>query len=372
MDALEDTARMVTSKMAQRAAVNVVLLASSVASLLALASLATALFFQNFVPDQFITSPVFLQYQSGVNPYGTVQLAYPSPKLHQDYDVSVTLSMPRSPPNTEHGNFMVSLYLVRESGQGGQAHAVGRRTATAQQYLDSQKVLFESRRPALMPYEDPIISAAKRALFLGYYMLFPRAQRRTMTIQLAERVNFDKAAAKPTTALVEIEAGQQIQIYETALILTAQLRGLRWLMFHYRLLTYIAFTLVFWVCEVLFMCLAWVTWSTAVTPKSSTVKASDVSDAEDDDHSDRPASSAARGKQVVIKKEGRLKLEDSDDQERAFSDIPTLGTEADDEEDFDDDDNGIDGDKRVAMAATSFSGEGSESLRRRASRNVVD
>ncbi|KAG5950497.1 hypothetical protein E4U53_004934 [Claviceps sorghi] len=371
MDALEETARMATSKSAQRAAVNAVLLVSSAASLFALASLATALFFQNFVPDQFITTPVFLQYQSGVNPYGIVQLAYPPPKLHQDYEVSVTLSMPRSPPNTEHGNFMVSLYLVREGGKGHQALTSGRRTPSVQQYLDNQKVLFQSRRPALMPYEDPILSVAKRVLFLGYYMLFPRAQSRTMTIQLAERLNFDKAAAKPTTALVEIEAGQHIQIYETKLTLTAQLRGLRWLMFHYRLLTYITFTSVFWSCEILFMCLAWVVWGTVVMPKRSTGKANDGSDAGDDDYSDRPASSS--GKQAGIKKEVRLKTEESDDQERAFSDIPTLGAEADDEEDFDDDDDiGIVGDRRTAMAATSYKSEGSETLRRRASRNVMD
>ncbi|KAG6037659.1 hypothetical protein E4U41_004885 [Claviceps citrina] len=364
---------MVTSKPAQRAAVNVALLVSSALSLLGLASLATALFFQNFVPDQFITTPIFLQYQSGVNPYGIVQLAYPSPKLHQDYDVSVKLSMPRSPPNTERGNFMVSLYLVRDGGRTYQAPPTGwLHTAGVQQYLDKQRILFKSRRSALMPYEDPITSAAKRVLLIGYYMLFPRAQARTMTIQLAERVNFEKAAMKPTAALVEIEAGQNIQIYETALTLTAQLRGLRWLMFHYRLFTYTTFTFLFWICEIVFMCLAWMAWSSVVNPKGATAKGEDVTDGEDDDHSDRPGSSLTRGKQAAVKSESRLKLEDSDDPERAISDIPTLGAEADDEEDFDDEDDEIGGDPRNVRAAIGFKGEGSGSLRRRASRNVMD
>ncbi|KAG5944327.1 hypothetical protein E4U60_006079 [Claviceps pazoutovae] len=375
MEMLEETARLMASKSARRAAVNVVLLVSSVATLLTLASMVTAMFFQNFVPDQFITTPVFLQYQSGVNPYGIAQLAYPSPKLHQDYDVSVQLLMPRSPSNKERGNFMVSLYLVRESVKGHRVLTNGRRMASVQQYLDGETVLFQSRRPALMPYEDPILSAVKRVLFLGYYVLFPGAQARSMTIQLAERINFDKVAAKPTTAVVEIEAGQHIQIYETALTLTAQLRGLRWLMFHYRLLTYTVFTILFWVCEILFMCLAWAVWTTAVTPTSSTVKSGDVSDAEDDDYFDRPAKSGSltQPKQVTVKKELHLKSEDSDDQETLISDIPTVGTEAGDEEEFvekeEDDDFG--GDKRVARTATSYKGEGGESLRRRASRNVM-
>ncbi|KAG6043501.1 hypothetical protein E4U39_004460 [Claviceps sp. Clav50 group G5] len=364
-----------TSKSARRAAVNIVLLVSSVATLLTLASMATAMFFQNFVPDQFITTPVFLQYQSGINPYGIAQLAYPPPKLHQDYDVSVQLSMPRSPSNKEQGNFMVSLYLVREGVKGHRVLTNGRRMASVQQYLDGETVLFQSRRPALMPYEDPILSAVKRVLFLGYYVLFPGAQARSMTIQLAERISFDKVAAKPTTAVVEIEAGQHIQIYETALTLTAQLRGLRWLMFHYRLLTYTVFTILFWVCEILFMCLAWAVWTMAVTPTSSTVKSGDVSDAEDDDYFDRPAKSGShtQPKQATVKKELHLKSEDSDEPETLISDIPTVGTEAGDEEEFvekeEDDDFG--GDKRVARTATSYKGEGGESLRRRASRNVM-
>lgn len=62
-ETVENTVRAMTSKPVQRAAVNVVLLVSGVAALLGLASLATIIFFKNFVPDQFITKPVFLQYQ---------------------------------------------------------------------------------------------------------------------------------------------------------------------------------------------------------------------------------------------------------------------------------------------------------------------
>lgn len=228
-----------------------------------------------------------------------------------------------------------------------------------------------------MPYEDPIISVAKRVLFMGYYIMFPRSQSRTMTVQLAKRVHFDKTTMQPTTALVEIEAGQNIHIYETALTLTAQLRGLRWLMFHYRLLTYVAFTFLFWACEILFMCLAWAVWSSTTASKSSADRGGDFTDAEDgrfedDDYSDRPASSITHGKQAAMKKEPRFKIEASDDQDRAMSDIPMGGTGADDEEDFDDEDVEIGGDEGIVGAATSYKGKGSDSVRRRASRNVMD
>lgn len=61
-ETFQETARVFTSKPVQRAAVNVVLLVSGAVTLLGLAAIATVLFFQNFVPDQFVTTPVHLQY----------------------------------------------------------------------------------------------------------------------------------------------------------------------------------------------------------------------------------------------------------------------------------------------------------------------
>ncbi|EFY90442.1 hypothetical protein J3458_000705 [Metarhizium acridum] len=381
METLEETARVITSKPAQRAAVNVVLLVSSAVTLFGLASLATALFFQNFVPDQFITTPLHLQYQSGTNPYGVAPLTYPSPKLQQDYDISVTLSMPRSPPNTERGNFMVSLYLVKDFVNDYKSDPNGRKALDGRPYLEAKKVLFKARRPALMPYEDPILSVARRVLFMGYYLLLPRSQARSLTVELAERVSFDKSALQPTAAFVEIEAGQDIQIYSTSLTLTAQLRGLRWLMFHYRLVTYMAFTFLFWVCEVLFMCLAWAIWSAATAPKSGrnkgiTFRDGEVhgTDDEHDDRSDRTAGPVAHARHARLKREPEVKKEEEgEESERLMSDIPMGEAEADDEDGFDDGTViGGSGSRSDSGIGTSYKEDGSESVRRRASRSTLE
>jgi hypothetical protein len=53
---------MLTSKPVQRAVVNTALLTSSAVTLLGLASIASALFFQGFLPHQVATVPVHLQY----------------------------------------------------------------------------------------------------------------------------------------------------------------------------------------------------------------------------------------------------------------------------------------------------------------------
>ncbi|EFZ02690.2 adipose-regulatory protein [Metarhizium robertsii] len=381
METLEETARVITSKPAQRAAVNVALLVSSAVTLFGLASLATALFFQNFVPDQFITTPLYLQYQSGTNPYGVAPLIYPSPKLQQDYDISLSLSMPRSPPNTERGNFMVSLYLVKDSVNDYKSDSNGRKALDDRHYLEAKKVLFKARRSALMPYEDPILSVAKRVLFMGYYLLLPRSQARSLTVELAERVSFDKSALQPTAAFIEIEAGQDIQIYSASLTLTAQLRGLRWLMFHYRLITYMTFTFLFWVCEVLFMCLAWAIWSATTTPQDGRNKGitfrdgeGDDIDDEHDDHPDRTAGPVAHARYARIKREPEIKKEEEDEEpQRLIYNIPMGEAEADDEDGFDDG-NIVDGsgNRSDSGIGTSYKEEGSESLRRRASRDMLE
>ena len=171
-------------------------------------------------------------------------------KSLQDYDVSVTFTMPRSPANLDRGNFMVSLHLIDSRDQ----NTVGARAdefARSHVGFGVNKVLFSSRRPALVPYADPLVSLTSRILFIGYHLLSSNSQRHTMTVKLAERVSFAKDSLKPAAAYIEVEAGQDIQIYNTQLTLTAQLRGLRYLMVHYRLLTYIVFTLLFWFFEVL-------------------------------------------------------------------------------------------------------------------------
>ncbi|KND90681.1 Seipin [Tolypocladium ophioglossoides CBS 100239] len=376
MDTLEETVRVVTSKPVQRAVVNTALLVSSAVTLFCLAAIATGLFFQNFVPDQFVTTPVHLQYGSGPNPYGVASLAKPPMiKTQQEYDISVALLMPRSPPNVERGNFMVTLYLLgSEATEKLAADALV--FANSHAHFGSQKVLFNSRRPVLVPYVDPIVSVAKRLLFLLYHMFVPSSQTCRMTVALAEGLAFSKGSVLPASAYVEVEAGQDIQIYNVDLTLTAQLRGLRWLMFHYRLPTYLAFTFLFWVCEVLFMGLAWAVWG-AVTGPKETGKGRRRAPGEEDDEgelgkiSDHPHTFPTYGKQPPLKHEPEVKEED-EERSRLISDIPVGGAEADDEDEYDEYDEG--GRTRIydSGLGTSYSEEGSASVRRRASRNVIE
>ncbi|KAF5018474.1 hypothetical protein F66182_9547 [Fusarium sp. NRRL 66182] len=367
-ETLQETARVVTSKPVQRAVVNTVLLISGAVTLLCTAAIASTLFFRNFLPHEVVTLPLHLQYGSGINPYGIASLQTPPLKTHQEYDVSLTLSMPRSNPNLERGNFMISLHMLDSKDDLG-LRVEAERHASLHNGFETANALFSSRRPALFPYVDPLVSLASRVLFLFYHMFAPGSSTKTMIIPLAERVLFSKDLGVPKSAYVEVEAGQTIQVYNAHLQLTAQLRGLRWLMVHYRISTFLAFTLLFWVFEVTFMGVAWGIWSSAIglSPGSASTKAQRLGGAtynQEDENTDHAETFPTYGRQQPLKYEPDVKEELSPEQ--PLSEIPRAGADADDEDEgsFDEDvqhrDSGI---------GTSYSEEGSSSIRRRASHN---
>ncbi|KAL6875184.1 tubulin-tyrosine ligase [Trichoderma novae-zelandiae] len=382
METFQETARVVTSKPVQRAVVNVVLLVSGAVTLLCLAAVASVLFFQNFVPDQFITTPVHLQYGLSSHPYGVAALAAPMLKSRQDYDISVTLSMPRSPPNVERGNFMISLYLL-DAKDSNALVTSARRFANGHSDFEQGNVLFSSRRPALLPYVDPVVSLASRILFLLYHLIAPAAQTCVLKVPVAERVVFPTDSAIPSWAYVEVEAGQEIQIYSASLTMTAQLSGLRWLMFHYRLLTFMTFTMLFWVSELAFMGVAWAILSSLLGASSGNMElkgqrgqrrstTEGLTDSDDygedyegDDGSDYPQQFPTYGNQPALKHEPDVKAEE--EHKQPLYEIPVAGDEADDEEEEGGDRSALD-----SGIGTSYSGEGSGSIRKRLSQSRLE
>ncbi|KAF4441690.1 putative PEST phosphatase interacting protein [Fusarium austroafricanum] len=243
METLQETARVVTSKPVQRAVVNTVLLVSTAVTLFCTATIASVLFFQNFLPHEVVTLPIHLQY--------------------------------------------------------GFKHK-----------LD----------------DDPV-------------------GRTSLVLQ---------GIGTPKVGL------------------TAQLRGLRWMMVHYRISTFIALTLVFWAFEVLFMGVAWGLWSVAsgsppgdIDAKTKRLEAERYD--HDDEETDRAETFPTYGRQHPLKYEPDIKPEL--DTEQPLSEIPRAGADADDEDEgsFDDDKDDEDAQHKDSGIGTSYSEEGVSSIRRRTS-----
>ncbi|KAK1546038.1 hypothetical protein CPAR01_00005 [Colletotrichum paranaense] len=369
MEVLSKASRVATSKTAQRTIVNASLLVGTSLFLLPFAAIASILFFRDYLPEQVVTTPVHLQYGSGANPFGTATIPTSALRSQQEYDVSVTLSMPRSPANTQRGNFMIAIHLLDVGALSTGSNKIQPHIAPEPYaHFDGKTVLLSSRRPALVPYQDPMVSTASRILFLAYHVLFSDSETCVLTVPMAERVELARGSSLPASAYLELQGGQDIETYSASITLTAQLRGLRWLMYNYRVMTLTAAVLVFWASEIIFMAVAWLAWSGlsgssqgsgigngGIVEKSYNKSMGQAKREEGsgiDELSDAPRTFPTYGNQAPLRYEPEVK-----DEQHAgprVEDLLPLGGEADDEEE--DDGRGFRGDSGIGTSYTEGDG----------------
>ncbi|RYO97696.1 hypothetical protein DL763_002673 [Monosporascus cannonballus] len=252
MDFVRDSVQNVTSPAAKRKYLGTVLSFAASFALLCIAALAYPIFYYSYVPKKVVLVPVHLQYNAGLNPYGVTHLSSEL-MLEQAYDVSVELTLPRSPPNVERGNFMVAMFAMK-SQPDNPALAF---TVPSDPYahVTPDNVVFSSRRPAILPYRDPMVARTSRLLFLPYHIFSPRAETSKLVVPMGELVEFKQAL--PLSILLDVQAGQTLQVYSASITLVARLSGVRWAMYNHRVLSFVVCTTAFWLAEMLSMGTAW-------------------------------------------------------------------------------------------------------------------
>ena len=226
-------------------------------------------------------------------------------------------------------------------------------------FLANRKILHSATRPTRLPYRSSLASKASSLLRLPYYAVWPGSETNTVTVRMAERVRFGRGMPVPSSLVVEIQAGQALQVYEASVTLTAQLKGLRYFMYQYRLTGFLLFTGMFWVTAMIaftfwfwlpeelfpsgkvFCKMLGLTDSAVGYEKdgnSDKAKGRDkdkmLAKEEEGELSDTERTFPSSSKQPALKFEGRVKQEGG---EQAISDIPPLnpGAEADDEDEED-------------------------------------
>lgn len=197
-----------------------------------------------------------------VNPYGVASLSRANFKDYQDYDISVTMKLPNSPTNLARGNFMLALYLLDDaqspiskitSTGTGQEHSMPTVVPAPQSVLADRNILFTSTRPAIIPYTDPLVSLAKRLLLLAYHVFVPCSETTKLVVPMVERLEFRPGKMMPTSLVLDVQAGQSLQVYDVLVTVTAQLGGLRWFMHTWWITSFMLFTALFWLSEVFFL-----------------------------------------------------------------------------------------------------------------------
>lgn len=283
---------------------------------------------------------------------------------YQDYDISVTLELPRSPANLARGNFMIALHLVGDGQPVDVLRPEGRDT------------LHTSMRAAIVPYTDPLVSLASRVLFLPYHIFVPASETVTLAVPLVERLEFRPGAMAPLALVVDVQAGQTLQVYRAAVTITAQLAGLRWFMHTWWVSAFALFTTAFWFCEVFFVAVSFTVLRLALTTEGSKAPAGPKKEVKGEE--------APEQQRPVIKQEedipmtfptrsGQppLRYEPSHANVRETAAMPPemRGGDADDEDEDEGRDHEAEDRARDSGIGTSYSERDSGSLRRRASRD---
>lgn len=282
--------------------------------------------------------------------------------LEQAYDVSVELTVPRSPVNLERGNFMVSLFAIKSVPENP-AFSFSFSAATQDPYahVREDNLVFMSRRPTLIPYEDSLVSTASRVLFLLYHILYPGvSEKATLTIPMGELVEFKNVL--PLSILVDVEAGQTLQVYSATVTLVARLTGIRWAMYNHRIISFVVCTTIFWVAEMLSMGLAWFLLDSVISGRQPDKLGGAKWDVDTDDFRMGPPISYDEASEG----DTRLKHEDDNDDVKVKEESPERETLVD--QPADDEDDGEDVWRETGAGGTSFSHEKGGSLRRRSSR----
>lgn len=318
----------------------------------------------------------------GPHPYGLASLD--NSLIHeQPYDIAVSLHLPRSPTNLDTGNFMLSLSLLSRS------HTLSPPPTTPPSILepalsstiDLETILFTSRRPAILTYTSRLVSLSERIFSLPLYILGLRHESETLHIPMAESASFKKGYYNvPAYALLELQTGQEVQVYDVQIRFTARFGGLRWMMWNHRIISFFVFVGAFWVAEVLFAGLGWLALRALLTPAKDIVKKEEATKAEeteestahvkmeeetdDPDLSDTPRTFPTYGRQAPLRYVPKVKDEDQEDYALDETAIQPSAAEADDEsEDF-----GGKAGRTDSGIGTSFSEGGERGLARKRSR----
>jgi len=120
-------------------------------------------------------------------------------------------------------------------------------------------LLAHSRRPGILTYVSPLVDTASTLSGIPFYILGWKHESEVLEISVFEGVEFTKGWRNiPRYVKVAIEADEKMQFYEVGVRVLARFGGLRWVVYHHRILSYLFFTTTFWMGSMLSCAVAWV------------------------------------------------------------------------------------------------------------------
>lgn len=131
----------------------------------------------------------------------------------QQYKVYLDLEMPESPVNQQLGMFMVKINFTSRSGD----------------------IVHSSGRSAMLRYKSQLHQTISTVFFTPLLLLGSAEEKQLLSVELCDF--YEEDASRPATSVtVEIQT-RQIEIYSAQLRIYAHFTGLRYLMFHWPVLS---------------------------------------------------------------------------------------------------------------------------------------
>ena len=264
---------------------------------------------------------------NGHHPFARTDLAS-SLTSSQPYDISISLVLPRTPSNIATGNFMLDLAL--------QPANASRRASSSflQQVFDiSEPVVIRSRRTAILTYTSPVVDLAQTLGRLPLYAFGWRKQRESIEVSMFEGVEFKRGASNiPDTALLVIEGDEKMQFYSAVIKIHTKFQGLRWILYNYKLTSFVVFTATFFGISILSTLLIYIAFalSGGGSEHKERIKQEIKSESPDEILQPEPRQAISASVTDGVSDDTEIKKEDFDGLEP--SDINPLGGEADDED----------------------------------------
>ena len=224
-----------------------------------MSSTAYGVFYYSYIPQINLERVLYLQYDaSGQHhyPHATVALDNAALISQQAYDVELILDLPRTQTNLDAGNFMLDLSLLApKSMPDVVSNWVGNTTL--------QDVLHRSRRPAILPYTSPVLSLAHTLVHLPWHLLNIRdLDRSRLAVPMFEMLAFARGTRNiPTHARLEIQSTKILQVYDAMLVFRAKFQGTRYLVYNYRVVSFLLFTMLFYAISFSSLVLGWAFFS---------------------------------------------------------------------------------------------------------------
>ncbi|GKZ28814.1 hypothetical protein AbraIFM66950_000611 [Aspergillus brasiliensis] len=275
---MAEALRPLVSKRAQKIYLGAFLFFCTAIAMIVTSTVAYGVFYYRFIPQAGLERIVHLQFGEGP-PWGIASLGSDLvPSL--PYDVKVELELPRTPSNLAAGNFMLDLALLSRPS-----------TSAAYDTNTSVTTLSHSRRPAILTYTSPLVDTASKISFMPFYVLGWHHEAEKLQVPMMERVQFARGWRNiPESLRLELHSSEVMQVYKAKVMFRARFTGLRyvpdipippqtvdeadskvsWVMYNWRLTSFVVFGFMFWSVSMASTGVAWVVLASLFSSRGDT------------------------------------------------------------------------------------------------------